>query len=359
VKARLDRTPREAVVSLDRTQTLEIRDCPQAYDLGDMSDAHRSFARTSSVSKIVLESRRKLRDLFMEECRIKDEPLVADAKAGALFANAAFSHHRDDVTARHRVHEHRPLLERGTNEHRVFIHMGKMQSRQTLQRLTSTILFTAAIAAPASAQLDGLVMLPNNYRKQFENEWVRVVHVHVAPNEALAPHSHPPGLMLHVYLNDADPIQFDHGGPPGLVTRPPVKSRSYRIGRATPETHSVLNTSATASDYLRVELKTQGDDSPRRRVAAPPLGTENASVVEVDGVQFRATRVTIGAGQTTEIAAGAMPSIVIALTEGITAEQTVLKLGQERFIEAGKRVSFTSGVSPTQLLKVDFLTRPQ
>src|SRR5690349_1045718 len=186
-------------------------------------------------------------------------------------------------------------------------------------RLTLMMLVAAT---PLLAQHDGLSMLPDTDRKQFENEWVRVVHVHVAGNANLPPHSHPPGLMLHVYLNDADPIQFDHGGPPGLVTRPPVKARSYRIGRATPETHSVFNTTATASDYLRVELKTQGDDSPRRRVAAPPLGIENASVVEVDGVQFRATRITIAAGQSTDIAAGAMPSIVIALTDGVSVEKT-------------------------------------
>src|SRR4051812_38518929 len=148
-------------------------------------------------------------------------------------------------------------------------------------RLTLSFVLLLA-AAPLAAQQDGLIMLPDAYKIQFENDWVRVVHVHVAPNQSLPPHSHPPGLMLHVYLNDADPVQFDHGGPPGLVTRPPVKARSYRVGRATPEVHSVFNTTATASDYLRVELKTQGNDSPRRRVPAPPLANENSSLVEVD-----------------------------------------------------------------------------
>jgi hypothetical protein len=217
-----------------------------------------------------------------------------------------------------------------------------------------------AAAAPLGAQQDGLAMLPDAYRNQFENAWVRVVHVHVAGNANLPTHSHPPGLMLHVYLNDADPIQFDHGGPPGLVTRPPVKARSYRIGRATPEAHSVFNTTATASDYLRVELKTQGNDSPRRRVAPPPLANASSSTVEVDGEQFRSTRITIASGQSTEIAAGTLPSIVIALTDGIAADKTPLKLGGERFIDAGQHVTLASGAGgPTQLLKIDFLTRPQ
>lgn len=233
-------------------------------------------------------------------------------------------------------------------------------SRYMLKRLTLALIVASAAASPVAAQLDGLVLLPDNYRKQFENEWVRVVHVRVAPNEDLPMHSHPPGLMLHIYLNDADPIQFDHGGPPGVVTRPPVKARSYRIGRATPEAHSVFNTTATASDYLRVELKTQGDDSPRRRIAAPPLGAADTSVVEVNGSQFRATRITIGAGKKMDVAAeSAFPSIIIALTEGLSADQAALKLGQERFIDAGKRVTLASGAAPVQLLKVDFLTRPQ
>jgi hypothetical protein len=216
------------------------------------------------------------------------------------------------------------------------------------------------LRSPLGAQQDGLLMLPDTYSNQFENEWVRVVRVHVAGGANLPPHSHPPGLMLHVYLNDADPIQFDHGEAPGLVTRPPVRARSYRIGRATPEVHTVTNPSPGASDYMRIELKTRGNDSPRRRVAAPSLKNENASVVEVDGVQFRATRITIASGQTTEVAAEASaPSLLIALTEGVTAGDSKMKLGQERFLEPGRRQSFTSGANPTQLLKVDFLTRPQ
>jgi hypothetical protein len=143
-----------------------------------------------------------------------------------------------------------------------------------------------------------------------------------------------------------------------------VKARSYRIGRATPETHSVFNLGPGASDYLRVELKTKGSSSPRRRVAAPPLGAATTSVVEENGEQFRSTRITIAAGGTMEIAASAAePSIVIALTEGITVADGTstsgMKLGGERFIEAGRRVTFASGAgAPTHLLKIDFLTRP-
>jgi quercetin dioxygenase-like cupin family protein len=232
--------------------------------------------------------------------------------------------------------------------------------RSTLNAVCLAAVFCAPVAL--RAQEDGLIALPNVYRVQFENDWVRVVRVNVPAGANLAPHSHPPGLMLHIYFNDADPILFRHAGAPYDITRPPVKTRSYRIGRATPETHAVINLSSTASDYMRVELKTQGTESPRRRVIAPPLGSESSSVVEVNGEQFRATRITVAAGQSTEVAATANePALVIALTEGVAAEGTTkpAPIGQERFVATGQRSTFTNtGSAPIQILRIDFLTRP-
>jgi hypothetical protein len=191
-----------------------------------------------------------------------------------------------------------------------------------------------------------------------------VVHAHLAGSDILAPHTHPPGLMLHIYLNDAEPVQFNHDGPPYSITRPPVKARSYRIGIATPETHAVVNMSPGPSDYLRIELKTQGSASPRRRIPAPPLGTATASEVEETNAQFRATRITLAADETMEIAADAEPALFIALTEGASIDSAgtvgpTMKLGKERFIEAGHREMIRNlGSGPVQLLRVDFLTRP-
>jgi hypothetical protein len=221
-----------------------------------------------------------------------------------------------------------------------------------------------AIAGPLRAQQDGLVAFPNVYRVQFENEWVRLVRVSLPAGATLAAHAHPPGVMLHIYFNDADPVLFQHDGAPYDVTRPAVKTRSYRIGRATPETHSVLNFGG-ASDYMRVELKTQGSEALLRRIGAPPLTNQTDSVVEVVNPQYRATRVTIAAGGTFMFATSAAePTLLIALTSGVVADSAgapkPVNVGDDRFIAPGRRdLLRNAGTEPVQFLRVDFLTRPQ
>jgi hypothetical protein len=58
------------------------------------------------------EARREFRRLLVEVGRVEEEAVVANGEAGALLADAALAHHRDDLAAGHRVHEHRPLLQR-------------------------------------------------------------------------------------------------------------------------------------------------------------------------------------------------------------------------------------------------------
>ena len=72
--------------------------------------------------------------------------------------------------------------------------------------------------------MDGLVAHPNVYRVQFENEWVRLVRVTLPGNTTLPAHTHPPGYMIHLYFNDAQPIVFEHEGSPFTITPPPDAS---------------------------------------------------------------------------------------------------------------------------------------
>jgi hypothetical protein len=232
----------------------------------------------------------------------------------------------------------------------------------TRQLLIAGLGATALLTPVAArAQQDGLVAHPNNYRVQFENAWVRIVHVHIPGNADLAYHTHPPGVMLHVYLNDANPIVFEHDGSPNTVTRPYVYARSYRVGRARPESHATINRFPGASDYQRIELKTQGDVGFGQRIAAPPLENATRAVTEVSNVMYRSIRLTIAARDSILVAPDSgHPALIVALTEGIRAEAAAaLKLGQERFIEAGKREWLRNpGDAPVQALRVDFLTAP-
>lgn len=206
---------------------------------------------------------------------------------------------------------------------------------------------------------------PDVYKVQFENRYVRLVRVRLPGNAQLANHTHPPGIMLHVYFNDADAVQFNHDGPPNDITRAPVSARSYRIGRATPETHSVINMGRGSSDYMRVELKTEGDEGQRGRIPAPQLINFNSSVVEVTNAQYRSTRVAIAAGQSLEFAAlTSAPMLLLALTDGASVQLAgtdtrMLRVGAEHFLEPGARATIRStGATPVQFLRVDFLTKP-
>jgi hypothetical protein len=231
--------------------------------------------------------------------------------------------------------------------------------------LAASILLLAPADARAQAPQDGLIAYPEVYRVQFENAYVRLVRVRLPGNARLGDHTHPPGIMLHVYFNDADPVQFNHDGPPNDVTRPPVRARSYRVGRATAETHAVNNMGPGLSDYMRVELKTEGNEGRLRRIPWLPLVDTTSTIVDVDNAQYRSSRITIASGQSMELTAPAsQPMLLLALTDGIAVERTGSKgrrlvTGDEEFVDQSQRVTVRSaGSSPVQLLRVDLLTRP-
>ena len=216
-------------------------------------------------------------------------------------------------------------------------------------------------ATPVHAQQDGLVAHPNVYRVQFENDWVRLVRVTIPGTTTLPAHTHPPGYMIHLYFNDAEPIVFEHDGAPYTITRPPVKARSYRVGPATPETHTVVNSHPGATDFMRIEFKAAPAQAPRRRFAAPPLVNETSSTEEVGSDLFKATRMTVASKQSAEVVAGAdSPVLLIALTEGAApGGGPALAIGQERFISPGAKETIRNdGGGPIQLLRIEILLKP-
>jgi hypothetical protein len=229
---------------------------------------------------------------------------------------------------------------------------------------SSSMLVPPALAY-AQAPQDGLVAYPKVYRVQFENRFVRLIRVRLPGNARLSDHTHPAGIMLHVYFNDADPVQFSHDGPPNEVTRPSVRARSYRVGRATPETHSVNNMGPGLSDYMRIELKTEGDEGMLRRFPAPPLVDSTATRVDMNNSQYRSSRITIASGSLVEMdAPPEQPFLLLALTDGVAVQRagapaSTLATGDEHFVDGSQRVTVRNvGSSPIQLLRVDMLTKP-
>jgi hypothetical protein len=113
-----------------------------------------------------------------------------------------------------------------------------------------------AVAFLARAQ-NPYSTLPRNYTLEFENESVRISRVKYFPGDKLAVHSHPSIPTVYVYLTDGGPIRFIHKTPPFTLERPAVKAGGVRCNRnAQVETHEVEYLGDSATEYLRIELKT-------------------------------------------------------------------------------------------------------
>ncbi len=229
------------------------------------------------------------------------------------------------------------------------------------------LLLTPAVTARAQ---DPVTTLPDAYRLQFENEWVKIVRVHYAAGAKLPEHSHPAASLAFVYLTDSEPVIFKHAGSRNRnVTRPAVKAGSYRLARGDSEIHSVENESEHASEFLRVELKTDPASIRgfRRRVAVPASASSDTSVdTEFSNTQIRISRVRIGAGKGMDITTTETePALLVALSAATltvaraSSLDLSLTVGQEHWIEARQREQIANpGSAPVELLRFDFLTKP-
>jgi hypothetical protein len=206
------------------------------------------------------------------------------------------------------------------------------------------------------------------YHTQFENDSVRLVRVRYPANSKVPLHGHPPTVTAYVYLSESSPVRFTHqGSRTHVVTRQPTTPGGFRVSRGGDETHTAENLGAVASDFLRVEFKTDpaGASAPFYRDARP-LGTTAKTTTDVrfTNAQMRITRVAIPAGQEAEIATTATaPALLIALGEAtMTADGASLpsQVGQERWVASSRRERLVNaGASQIELLRIDVLTKPE
>lgn len=190
-----------------------------------------------------------------------------------------------------------------------------------------------------SAQ-DPLKTLPDAYKLQFDNDYVRVVRVHYDAGARLPEHAHPPGTTVYVYLNDSDGVVFAHSGRINRsVTRPPVKAGDVRIAAGDEEHHTAENPSSTPTDFLRIVFKTNsaGERNLRRRLSLTDTEFANR--------QLRVRRVNVAEGTPATLAAQRDPSLLVTISSGET-----------RWLDAGSPVTLTS---PGGYLRLDFLTAPR
>ena len=219
---------------------------------------------------------------------------------------------------------------------------------------------------------DPLKSLPDAYKLDFENEWVKVVRVHYAPNQKLPAHEHTQMASAYIYLNDGGPVIFKHIGLAyGAVTRPATKAGSFRLYQAIKEIHEVENTSDLPSEFLRVEFKTDpvNEKSLRGRFyreAYPP--GQNVGKVQFENEQVRITRLVCAQRKMIDISTGSNePSLLIALSPANLksapgkggSSEFKLGLGETRWIAVNKQEQFENvGDGPAEVLRIDFKTKP-
>jgi hypothetical protein len=234
-----------------------------------------------------------------------------------------------------------------------------------MRRSLLTVVFSACagLTVVAAAAQDPLVVSPGAYRLEFENAWVKVVRVVYGPKAVIAPHLHTERASAYVYLNDGGPIVFKHEGLPYAgVTRPATRAGSFRVYKGIHEVHSVENPTATPSDFLRVEFKTEpvGEATLKGKFfREEPASAATTQQTQFENAQVRITRVRVATGETVAVIAGGdQPALLVALTatrlesEGRSGRQ--LEMGTTAWLNGGH----TTRVGAGEVLRFDFKTRP-
>lgn len=188
-----------------------------------------------------------------------------------------------------------------------------------MSMITPVVLALAVLAWSSSvAAQDPLTTAPEAYRVELENAWVRVVRVHYAAGAKLPVHTHPAGVTAYVYLSDSDGVVFRHeGGSTRAVTRPAVTTGSIRLAAGGEEHHTAENPAATASDFLRIQIKTMTSRNLRQRIARPALKpNQNSITVDYSSEPLVIQRVVVAPGQAIVAERVTMPSLWIAIASG-------------------------------------------
>ena len=222
---------------------------------------------------------------------------------------------------------------------------------------------------------DPFVIAPRAYKLDFENDWVRVIRVHYAPFEKIAPHDHPKRQTVFIYLNDGGPVRFKHvegysGDYPAI--RPPTKARAFRLASVQGENHEVENLSNLPSDFLQVELKTETVDSdsfkgrylPEPRSAQQP---EDYRKTEFENGQARISRLACRSKRECGPLEVERPAILIALSplklrldsKATDSSRQSLSLGKTKWLPPGSRLRIGGSVeNASEILLIEFKSKP-
>jgi quercetin dioxygenase-like cupin family protein len=114
--------------------------------------------------------------------------------------------------------------------------------------LTVLVAARASLSTCAEESLDPLVVAGDTHKLALENDFVRVLDVHVPPGKTEPRHRHPHGMS--VYFTDWDVKVTTDGGKPEVHHR---QAGTFAWSEAV--VHTVENVGKTEGHILRIELK--------------------------------------------------------------------------------------------------------
>lgn len=199
---------------------------------------------------------------------------------------------------------------------------------------------------------DPITTLPKYFKLEFENDWVKVTRTHYDAHGKLPEHDHPQGVSLYMYLNASDGVLFSHLDGSD-VPRPPVQAGGIRIANTPAETHTVVNSAATDSDFLRVFLKTELN--PR---LSSPTARMSPAVAEYDHTMLRVSRIAVAPHSKAMVEARNNPIFRIAWVPGKT-EWKLTAANPYRFLDKSTTEEFeNTGDVPLQLVTIELKSKP-
>jgi hypothetical protein len=194
------------------------------------------------------------------------------------------------------------------------------------------------LPAIALAQ-DPYTVAPNNYKLELDNPWVRITRVTYRPHEKVPMHTHPTVPVVYVYTTDSGPVKFMHEE--GIAyERRPQKAGAVRFSKGAVERHTIESESDTLSETLRIELKTDAPEVPKRDVRF--AASEN-NVFE--NAQVRLVSLTCAPHQT--CAAPQSPAVVVTVNNH-----------SAKFYEANAPVIENTTDAPMKQIRIELKTQP-
>jgi len=109
----------------------------------------------------------------------------------------------------------------------------------------------SAVSPAPPEKLDPVVTDPQHFHVEIDNQYVRVLRVHIGPYEKLALHKHPDTKAVVVYLTDFNAKTTDESG---KVEKLSYLAKQVRFADAT-GAHTEENLSGSPAEAIRVELK--------------------------------------------------------------------------------------------------------